>query len=81
MATRIQQVVVMAREDIPGDKRLVAYLITNDHPAPSVSELRNFLKETLPDYMIPSAFMFMTEFPLTPNKKVNRRALPLRVPL
>ena len=72
----VQQAVVIAREDIPGDKRLVAYLITNDQPAPSVSELRNFLKETLPDYMIPSAFTFMTEFPLTPNKKVNRRALP-----
>lgn len=71
----IGQAVVTAREDIPGDKRLVAYLLATD-PPPTVSELRNFLKESLPDYMVPSVFMFMAAFPLTPNKKVDRRALP-----
>jgi amino acid adenylation domain-containing protein len=72
----VEQVVVIAREDIPGDKRLVGYMLLANGVAPSISELRSFLKESLPDYMVPSAFMFVETFPLTPNKKIDRRALP-----
>ncbi|MBN3884455.1 MAG: amino acid adenylation domain-containing protein [Nostoc sp.] len=71
----IKQVIVIARENEPGNKSLVAYLIAKDHP-PTSSTLRNFLKTKLPDYMIPGAFVFLEAFPLTPNGKINRRALP-----
>ncbi len=71
----VQAVVVMARTDASGENRLVAYLIPAGE-APAASELRAFLKARLPEYMIPSAFVFLDSFPLTPNGKVNRRALP-----
>jgi acyl carrier protein len=58
------------------DKRLVAYLVAGQDVAPSTQELRMYLKERLPDYMIPSAFVFMEKFPLTPNGKLDRAALP-----
>jgi amino acid adenylation domain-containing protein len=73
---QINDCVVLAREDIPGDRRLVAYYITEGQADPSITELRNFLKEELPDYMIPAAFVMLDEFPLTPNGKVDRKALP-----
>jgi amino acid adenylation domain-containing protein len=72
----VREVVVIARENLPGDKRLVAYFIAAQATAPTLSELRGFLKEKLPDYMIPSAFMRLDAMPLTPNGKVDRRALP-----
>ncbi|MBD2131004.1 amino acid adenylation domain-containing protein [Sphaerospermopsis sp. FACHB-1094] len=72
----IQQVVVMAREDEPGKKLLVAYLVAQDN-VPTPSSLRNFLKSKLPDYMIPAAFVILENLPLTPNGKINRRALPV----
>jgi surfactin family lipopeptide synthetase C len=71
----IKQVVVTMQEDEPGNKYLVAYLVTKDNQ-PTPSTLRNFLKQKLPDYMIPAAFVFLEVFPLTPNGKINRRALP-----
>ncbi|ODG96162.1 non-ribosomal peptide synthetase [Nostoc sp. KVJ20] len=71
----IKQVVVMVREDEPGNKYLVAYLVTKDNQ-PTPSTVRNFLKKKLPDYMIPAIFFFLEAFPLTPNGKINRRALP-----
>jgi acyl-coenzyme A synthetase/AMP-(fatty) acid ligase/acyl carrier protein len=71
----IKQVVVTVQEDEPGNKYLVAYLVTKDNQ-PTPSTLRNFLKHKLPDYMIPAAFVFLEAFPLTPNAKINRRALP-----
>lgn len=71
----IKQVVVMAREDEPGNKYLVAYLVAKDNE-PTVSSLRNFLKTKLPNYMIPVAFVFLSALPLTSNHKINRRALP-----
>jgi len=71
---RVREAVVVAREDEPGDKRLVAYLVAEGTAAPSVEELRGFLR--LPDYMVPAAFVFLEALPLSPNGKVDRRALP-----
>ncbi len=72
----INQVVVIAREDESGNKFLVAYLVAKDNSS-TPSNLRNFLNKKLPDYMIPAAFVFLEAFPLTPNGKINRRALPV----
>lgn len=73
---QIDRCVVIAREDVPGDKRLVAYLITNRDIKPSTEELKNHLGQKLPDYMIPSHFVFLDAFPLTPNNKIDRKVLP-----
>jgi acyl carrier protein len=73
----VRESVVIAREDVPGDKRLAAYLVLQPpHTAPAVVELRLLLKSALPDYMIPSSFIFLDTLPLTPNGKLDRRALP-----
>lgn len=72
----IKETVVIAREDIPGDKRLVAYVVPNREAAPTPSELRSHLQQKLPDYMLPSAFVFLDALPLTPNNKIDRLALP-----
>jgi amino acid adenylation domain-containing protein/non-ribosomal peptide synthase protein (TIGR01720 family) len=72
----INAVVVLAREDVPGDQRLVAYIVPVDSPMQAVGEIRRYLQETLPEYMIPSVFIEIEEIPLTPNAKVDRRALP-----
>ncbi|MBD2339090.1 amino acid adenylation domain-containing protein [Calothrix sp. FACHB-156] len=72
----IKQVVAIVREDSPGDQRLVAY-ITLDGGAPTSEELRNSLKQQLPDYMIPTTFVVIDTFPLTPNGKLDRNALPI----
>jgi amino acid adenylation domain-containing protein len=72
---QVRETVVVAREDIPNDCRLVAYLVNHENAKPSVNELRGFLKEKLPEYMLPSAFVVLDALPLTPNGKVDRRAL------
>jgi len=72
----VQTTVVLAREDKPDDKRLVAYIVAPHGISPSPSELRSFLQKTLPEYMLPSAFVLMESLPLTPNGKVDRGALP-----
>jgi amino acid adenylation domain-containing protein len=74
--SNIRDVVVIAREDRPGDTRLTAYVVGHCEPTPSAAELRQFLLESLPDYMVPSAFVSMPALPLTPNLKVDRKALP-----
>ena len=71
---QVQQAVVTVREDNPGNKYLIAYVVGERETLTS-SELRQFLKQQLPEYMIPAAFVILDNFPLTPNGKVDRRAL------
>jgi acyl carrier protein len=73
----VRRAVVVVREYQAGDKRLVAYVVaTAGEDVASIGVLRTFLQEKLPDYMIPSAFIFLDTLPLTANGKVDRRALP-----
>jgi amino acid adenylation domain-containing protein/non-ribosomal peptide synthase protein (TIGR01720 family) len=74
--TAVAQVVAMVREDEQGDRRLVTYVLTAYGQRPTATELRGYLRERLPDYMIPSTFVLLDAFPLLPNGKVNRKALP-----
>src|SRR5207244_8106365 len=70
---QVKEVVITAREDVPGDKRLVAYVVPRrQEPDITVSKLRAYLHEKLPDYMVPAAFVTLHELPLTPNGKVER---------
>ena len=72
-----QEVVALAREDDPLDKRLVAYLVSDRFgPLPTITELRGYLQQKLPEYMIPSHFVMLEALPLTPNGKIDRKALP-----
>jgi acyl-CoA synthetase (AMP-forming)/AMP-acid ligase II/acyl carrier protein len=73
---RVLETVVLAWEHKPGDKRLVAYVVPNPKSTITSKELRNFLARRLPDYMIPYAFVLLDAMPVTPNGKVDRRALP-----
>ncbi|WP_199304817.1 non-ribosomal peptide synthetase [Coleofasciculus sp. FACHB-125] len=72
----VSETAVIVREEIPGDKHLVAYIVPNQKQAPASINLRQFLKEKLPEYMVPSAYVMLEFLPLTPNGKVDRRALP-----
>ena len=71
----MRQAVTDVRESASGDKRLVAYLVSEE-TTPAVSEIRAFLKTRLPEYMVPSAFLLLDRLPVSPNGKLNRRALP-----
>ena len=72
----IREAAVLACGDSSGDVRLVAYVVADRDPPPTSGELRRQLREALPDYMIPSTFIFVDSLPLTPNGKVDRKMLP-----
>ena len=76
----IQNCVVVVREDVQGDKRLVAYIVPATPDAVSSAELRELVGQHLPDYMTPTAFVQMEKLPLSPNGKVDRKALPAPEP-
>jgi amino acid adenylation domain-containing protein len=83
----VREAVVIVQEDVPGDKHLVAYIVPNPTQIATAvraqgcaSLLRQFLKEKLPSYMVPSAYVLLESLPLTPNGKVDRRALPAADP-
>jgi amino acid adenylation domain-containing protein len=71
----VREIIVDVRKDESQDDRLIAYVVPMHGQTPTVSEIRNYLKEKLPDYMIPSAFVFLETLPLTPTGKLDRRAL------
>ncbi|HEU5231195.1 MAG TPA: amino acid adenylation domain-containing protein, partial [Ktedonobacteraceae bacterium] len=72
----VQEAIVLVREDEPGNKRLVAYIVPVAQQTITSSDLDSYLKAKLPEYMLPSAFVMLEELPLTANGKVNRQALP-----
>jgi amino acid adenylation domain-containing protein len=73
---QIAQAVVAAKDDSSGLKQLVGYIIARGDEKPAAADLRTFLRTTLPDYMVPSNFIYMDEFPLTANRKIDVKALP-----
>ncbi len=72
----IKEAVVVARHNNSGDEQLVAYSVPVIRPGPDVGELRTFLREKLPEYMIPAAFVTLDAMPLTATRKIDRKALP-----
>ncbi|MEM7593188.1 MAG: amino acid adenylation domain-containing protein, partial [Cyanobacteria bacterium P01_A01_bin.83] len=74
--SNVLEAVIIVREDVPGNQQLVAYIVCKSPQFPTASSLRGFLKSTLPNYMIPAAFITLSAMPLTANGKINRHALP-----
>jgi acyl carrier protein len=72
----VRQAVVVEREENEGDKSLAAYVVGNNRNEVATTELRSYLRQKLPEYMVPGSYMVLSELPLTPNGKVDRRALP-----
>ncbi|MEH2051407.1 amino acid adenylation domain-containing protein [Nostoc sp.] len=73
----VRETVVIVQGDKPDNKRLVAYVVPQLGKTPVVNDLRRFLKEKLPDYMVPAVFILLEQLPLTPNGKIDRQALPV----
>src|SRR3989454_202688 len=75
---QVREVAVQVREDTPGERRLIAYLVVTDPDAiPTSDALRAYLQQRLPEYMVPAAFMPLGAMPLSPNGKLDRKALPV----
>ncbi|MEM9365120.1 MAG: amino acid adenylation domain-containing protein [Planctomycetota bacterium] len=74
--TGVRQAATVLREDQPGHQRLVGYLLASPEPKPDVSRIRDVLKESLPDYMVPGVIVTVDEFPYTPSGKLDRKAFP-----
>jgi amino acid adenylation domain-containing protein len=72
----VREAVVLAPEDAPGERRLVAYVVAEHESRPTANELRSYLKEKLPEHMVPAVFVLLDALPLMPSGKVDRRALP-----
>jgi amino acid adenylation domain-containing protein len=72
----VREAIVLAREMLSGEKRLVAYVVPHQQPEPAIQNLRSFLKERLPEYMMPATFVVLDALPLTPNGKVDYQVLP-----
>ncbi len=72
----VRQAVVLAREDEPGEKRLVAYIVLEEGTRVSTTDLRNYLKDKLPEYMVPAALVVMEQMPVNAVGKIDRNALP-----
>ncbi len=72
----VAQATVIAREDQPGNRQLVGYVVAAEHTQPEPATLRRYLAEHLPDYMVPAAVVMLKALPLTPNGKIDRKALP-----
>ena len=73
----IREAVVLVREDNPGDKRWIAYVVSLQTQTPTTSDLRSYFREKLPEHIVPSVFVFMDSLLLTANGRVDRRGLPL----
>jgi len=76
----VREAVVLAREETPGERRLVAYVVTEKESSVAIEDLRRFLKQKLPEYMMPAALLTLESMPLMPNGKIDRKALPASAP-
>src|SRR5262249_17896000 len=72
----VREAIVIAREETSQERRLVGYVVEEEGKGVTVSELREHLKKKLPDYMVPASYVMLEELPMTPNGKIDRRALP-----
>jgi len=73
----VQNTAVIVREDTPGDRRLVAYVVLTSNSQTTSGELRQFLANQLPAYLVPNTFVILDDLPLTPSGKCDRRSLPI----